>query len=93
MAQLIDKLEDRKKKKIYENFAMLPTCKFNVIQRLKQACEVVLCDRVGNHKIHVPHSNMSSFAAPSYTSYHKRLKMSTMNYLFQFWCICFQFKY
>jgi hypothetical protein len=60
------------------------------MQRLQQACVLFRRDSVANQQMLVPQSYMLPFGPASNTSYHNRMKTSAMNYLFQFWHICFE---
>jgi hypothetical protein len=68
---------------------MLLTYKIHLMQRLQQAYAVFLRDSVTNHQMPFPLSCLLPFTSPSNTSYHKRVKKATMNYLLQFWRTCF----
>jgi hypothetical protein len=81
---------NKKAAKKYENFTMLLTYKIHLMQCLQQACALFLCDSVANHQILVLYSCLPPFAPPSNTSQHKRMKTTTKNCLFKFWCTCFQ---
>jgi hypothetical protein len=70
---------------------MFLTYKIDLMQRLQQACALFLHDSVTNPQMPIPHSCLPPLAGPANTSYHKRMKMTTMNYLFKFWQTSIQF--
>jgi hypothetical protein len=51
------------------------------MQRLQQAFGLFLRDSVASHQIPAPQSCQPPFAPSSNTSYHERMKTTTVNYL------------